>query len=87
MVLLIIQANEINEIIGIDSTFDTTQNNFSLIVFTGVNKFYCTSVLAMCLVSGESSEYYKFALNYPFFLKILAILNYFLFFKNLCIIN
>ena len=57
------QGNKINDVIGMDTTFNICENEFVLSVFIAVNPLYNTSILAVCLMKRETKEYYKFALN------------------------
>ena len=58
---IIKEANTINKVIGVDSTFNVSKEKYPLLVFTCVNKFYITKVLAICFMLGEKIENYIFA--------------------------
>ena len=57
------QGNKINDIIGLDTTFNICDNKFVLSVFIAVNPLYNINILAVCLIKSETKEYYQFALN------------------------
>ena len=58
---IIKEANTINKVIGVDSTFNVSKEKYPLLVITCVNKFYMTKVLAICFMLGEKTENYIFA--------------------------
>ena len=50
-----------NRVIGIDATYDTTNDGMKLIIYIAVNKQFRTSLLAICFVAEESFELYRFS--------------------------
>jgi hypothetical protein len=59
----IIESHEIGEVVGIDSTYKVSQEDFPLLIFVCVNKYYLTRVLAMCFMRKEEFGYYEFAIK------------------------
>src|ERR1700678_2140673 len=55
------KGNLINSVIGIDAIYDVTNDGMKLIIYVAVNKYYKTSLLAICFVSTESFELYNFS--------------------------
>jgi hypothetical protein len=46
-------GNAINSIIGIDATYNVSKEKYAVVVYTAVNKYYHTSIIAMCPVTRE----------------------------------
>ena len=55
------RCNAINSVI--DATCKVCRENYAVLVFTAVNQYYHTSVIAMCLLSQEKIDNYIFALQ------------------------
>jgi hypothetical protein len=56
-------GNSINSIIGIDATYNVSKEKYAVVIYTAVSKYYHTSIIALCLLSQEKTENYKFALE------------------------
>ena len=57
---MIDKGNKINDVIGLDITFNICENEFVLSVFIAVNPLYNTSILAVCFMKKETKEYCVF---------------------------
>ena len=59
----IIESHEIGEVIGVDTTYKVSKEDYPILIFTCVNKYYLTKVLAMCFMRKEETEFYEFAMK------------------------
>jgi len=57
-------VNQINKTNGLDSTYKICADAYSLSIFTCVNKYSMTEVLAICFHTEEKTENFQFALDW-----------------------